>query len=401
MRILMVHNRYRVRGGEDEVCDAERRLLQAHGHDVDLYEDHNDRLDQLNPVQSAVDSIWSRRTYTLVSQKLSEKKYDILHVHNFLPLISPSVYYAAQEKGVPVVQTLHNYRLLCPNALFFRQGSVCENCLGKAVPLASIQHGCYRENRAATGMVVAMNGIHRGLQTWTKQVDTYIALTEFVRQKYIEGGLPAEKIRVKPNFVDPDPGVGSGQGNYAIYVGRLSVEKGLDILLSAWEKLGKRLPLKIVGDGPLFGMVEAAIAQNPQIEWLGRRPMQEVYDLIGEAQLLVFPSKWYETFGLVAIEAFAKGTPVVGADIGAISGLVEDYKTGLLFEASNAESLCDRIGWLLDNPKQLAMMRPLARQQYEQKYTAEQNYLALLDIYTAAICPAATRSTLSPAATAE
>lgn len=382
MRILMVHNRYRVRGGEDEVCDAERRLLQAHGHEVDLYEDHNDRLDKLNPIQSAVDSIWSRRTYARVSQKLSEKAYDILHVHNFLPLISPSVYYAAQDRGVSVVQTLHNYRLLCPNALFFRQGNVCEECLGKAVPLAGVQHSCYRENRAATGMVVAMNSVHRGLQTWTKQVDTYIALTEFVRQKYIEGGLPAEKIRVKPNFVDPDPGVGEGKGNYAIYVGRLSVEKGLDTLVAAWDQIGQQLPLKIVGDGPLSDMVEAAAIKNKSIERLGRLPMSEVHRLVGNATFLVFPSKWYETFGLVAIEAFAKATPVVGANIGAISDIVESGKTGLHFKASDADDLVRQVKWMMENPDSTIQMRQAARCAFEKKYTALSNYEFLIDIYS-------------------
>lgn len=381
MRILVVHNRYQVRGGEDEVCDSERRLLQAHGHEVDLYEEHNDKLATLNPVQTAINAVWSSHTHGAVQQLLSQKKYDIVHVHNFLPLISPSVYYAAKENNVPVVQTLHNYRLLCPNSLFFRDGKVCEDCLGKALPLAGIQHGCYRQSRNATGMVVAMNSVHRAMKTWSETVDRYIALTEFVRQKYVEGGLPANKIRVKPNFVNPDPGVGNGAGNYAIYVGRLSVEKGLDTLLEAWKTIGDRLPLKIVGDGPLSDMVTSAIAQNPSIEWLGRQPMQTVYELMGEAKLLVFPSKWYETFGLVAIEAFAKGTPVIAANIGGISELVEAEKTGLLFEPGNGRSLTNAVEWMLNHPADVAKMRTQARQQYEAKYTAATNYSFLIDIY--------------------
>ena len=283
MRILMVHNRYRIRGGEDAVCDSERQLLQAHGHEVDLYEDFNDRLDDLNPIQAASSTVWSKRSYDAVASQLSQKQYDVVHVHNFLPLISPSVYHAAQSQAVPVVQTLHNYRLLCPNALLFREGKICEDCLGKAIPWPAVYHGCYRKSRAATATVAAMNAIHTGMNTWTDKVDTYVALTQFVRQKYVEGGLPAEKIQIKPNFVDPDPGMGEGKGGYALYVGRLSVEKGIDVLLKAWETIGGRLPLKIVGDGPLSKMVTDAMQENPSIEWTGRRPMREVYALMRNA----------------------------------------------------------------------------------------------------------------------
>jgi glycosyltransferase involved in cell wall biosynthesis len=385
MRILMVHNRYRVRGGEDEVCDSERRLLQAHGNEVDLYEEHNDQLEKMNPIQTSVNAVWSKQTYKAVQKILSEKPYDIVHVHNFLPLISPSVYYAAQTHKVPVVQTLHNYRLMCANALFYRAGKVCEDCLGKAVPLAGVYHGCYRKSRTATAMVTAMNSVHRAMRTWTVKVDTYIALTEFVRQKYIEGGILADKIQVKPNFVSTDPGMGEGKGNYAIYVGRLSVEKGLDTLLAAWKHIGERLPLKIIGDGPLLDMVKAEVAQNPAVEWLGRKPIQEVYDLVGNAKMLIFPSKWYETFGLVAIEAFAKGTPVIAANIGAIAELVTPHKTGLLFEPGSAKSLKMQVSWMLNYPEQALTMRQHARQEYQEKYTASKNLDILLDIYQQSI----------------
>ena len=381
MRILIVHNSYQVRGGEDEVCDAERRLLESHGHQVDIYKEHNDRINDFNSIQSASNAIWSQRTYQRIQHRLTQTAYDVVHVHNVLPLISPSVYYAAQSQGIPVVQTLHNYRLLCPNALFFRQGKVCEDCLGESIPLAGVYHGCYRNSRAATGVIAAMNSLHRGLKTWTAAVDTYIALTEFARQKYIEGGIPAHKIRVKPNFVEYDLGAGQGNGNYALYVGRLSVEKGLDTLLDAWNAIGQRLPLKIVGDGPLSDMVVRAADKNPAIKWLGRLPMQEVYTLMGDATTLIFPSKWYETFGRVAIEAFAKGTPVIAANIGAIAELVTPHRTGLLFEPGRADSLAAQIDWLLSHPAEVSAMRWQARQEYERKYTASKNIEFLLDIY--------------------
>lgn len=381
MRILMVHNRYRIRGGEDEVCDSERDLLQSYGHEVDLYEEHNDRLTELNPIQSAVNTVWSKQTYGTVRDHLSHRHYDIVHVHNFLPLISPSVYYAAKEQNVPVVQTLHNYRLLCPNALFFRQGNVCEDCLGATLPLSGVYHGCYRSSRAATGVVAMMNAMHHGMKTWTSVVDAYIALTEFARQKYIQGGIPAEKIKVKPNFVPSDPGIGNSRGGYAIYVGRLSVEKGLDTLLEAWQKIGSRLPLKIVGDGPLSNMVVQVMQKNPSIEWVGRKSMQDVYDLVGDATVLIFPSKWYETFGRVAIEAFAKGTPVIASNIGAIAELVSSGRTGLHFQPSDASDLAAKVNWLTSHPRELAKMQQEARAEFEDKYTAEKNYQKLIQIY--------------------
>jgi glycosyltransferase involved in cell wall biosynthesis len=384
MRILNVHNRYQIRGGEDEVCDAEARLLRRMGHTLDLYEEHNDRVAEIGAARTAIRTVWSNPAHHTLQKILSEHPYDLVHVHNFLPLISPAVYYAAKDHGVPVVQTLHNYRLLCPNALFFRNGQVCEDCLGKFIPWAGVQHACYRESRAATGAVAVMLTAHRALSTWNNAVDLYIALTDFARKKFIEGGLPAEKIKVKPNFVDPDPGVGQGQGGYALFVGRLSVEKGLDTLLAAWELLGSQIPLKIVGEGALSSEVQAICQKLPQVEWLGRKPIEQVYQLMGEAMVLVFPSKWYETFGRVAIEAFAKGTPVLAADIGAVAELVAPQQTGLLFRPGDSQDLAAKMEWLLNHPAELAQMRREARREYEAKYTAAKNYDQLMEIYSQA-----------------
>lgn len=381
MRILSIHNGYKIRGGEDESCAAEQQLLRSQGHQVDVYADHNDRIAELSAPNLALRTIWSDQSYRAVKQQLQQQTYQVVHAQNLFPLISPSVYYAAQAMEVPVVQTLRNYRLLCPNALFFRQGQVCEDCLGKPIPYPGVQHQCYRQSSIASAGVATMLMTHRLLQTWSQQVDLYIALTQFARQKFIQGGFPADKIVVKPNFVPFDPGVGSGDGGYALFVGRLSVEKGLDILLQAWEQLGDRLPLKIVGDGPWAEQVVAATRRCPQIEWLGRRPMAEVYDLMGQAQCLVFPSKWYETFGRVAVEAFAKGTPVVAAKIGAIAELVESGRTGLHYDPTSPEDLVAQIEWMLAHPRPWAAMRVAARQEFEANYTAAQNYQQLMAIY--------------------
>ncbi|WP_421658243.1 glycosyltransferase family 4 protein [Leptothermofonsia sp. ETS-13] len=384
MRILSIHNRYQIRGGEDESRESEELLLREMGHEVDVYEESNDCLASMSSIQVATRTIWSREAYNIVQQHLRKAAHEVVHVQNFFPLISPSVYYAAKSKGVPVVQTLRNYRLLCPNALFFRSGEVCEDCLGKFVPFPGVLHGCYRESRIASAGTAAMMMVHRTLRTWTEMVDVYIALTEFARKKFIQGGLPPKKIIVKPNFVHPDPVAGGGKGGYAIYVGRLSVEKGLDTLLEAWELLSTPLPLKIVGDGPLADQVAKAANRYPHIEWLGRRPVKEVYEAIGEAMFLIFPSKWYETFGRVAVEAFAKGTPVLAAKIGAIAELVDHNRTGFHFCPGDPADLATNVEWILAHPTQLAQMRQEARLEFETRYTAKQNYQKLMEIYEVA-----------------
>lgn len=381
MRILTIHNRYQLRGGEEECYEAEVSLLQRMGHDVEVYEENNNRLTALNTAALATRTVWSQKTYDDIRRCLKQQSYDVVHVHNFFPLISPSVYYAVKAERVPVVQTLHNYRLLCPNGLFFRDNQLCEDCTGKVIPYPGVLHGCYRNNQVASAGVATMLGVHRAIATWTKMVDAYVCLTEFAKQKFIKGGLPSDKILVKPNFVNFDSDVGSGNGGYALFVGRLSTEKGLDTLLAAWKHLGIHIPLKIVGDGPLADSVAQAVKHLPQVEWLGRKSLVEVHALMGQAMFLVFPSKWYETFGRVAIEAFAKGTPVIAANIGAISEIVANGRTGLHFQPGVEEDLVDKVKWVLANPEKLAQMRIEARLEFEAKYTAQKNYEQLMQIY--------------------
>ncbi|MGI0500031.1 glycosyltransferase [Limnospira platensis CENA597] len=381
MRILSIHNNYQIRGGEDESAQAEANLLKENGNQVDIYQDSNDRVATLNQTNLALTTIWSTEAYQIVKEKLRTHPTDIVHVQNFFPLISPSVYYAAKSEGVPVVQTLRNYRLICPNGLFFRDDRICEDCLGKFVPYPGVIHACYRQNRAASGVTATMLTLHRMARTWVNQVDIFITLSQFARHKFIQAGWSEDQIIVKPNFVYPDPGVGNGEGGYALFVGRLSVEKGLDVLIDAWQNLRQPLPLKIVGDGPLVPRVQAAAEKLPHIQWLGRRPLPEVYKLMGEAMVLIFPSKWYETFGRVAVEAFAKGTPVIASNLGAIAELVEHGRTGLLFKPGDPISLTEQVDSLISHPKKLPQMRREARAEFEAKYTAPQNYQQLKSIY--------------------
>jgi glycosyltransferase involved in cell wall biosynthesis len=381
VNILSIHNLYQIRGGEDESREAEETLLRNMGHDIDTYEENNFKINEISRVEAAARTLWSYDSYRIVTQHLEHKPYDLVHIQNFFPLISPAVHHAAKRKGIPVVQTLRNYRLLCANGCFFRDGRVCEDCVQPAVPYPALVHACYRDNRSATAVVTAMQLFHRLIGTWSKTVDAYITISQFARNKFIQNGLPADKIFVKPNFVSRDPGLGAGDEHYAVFVGRLSPEKGVGVLLESWQQLGPHIPLKIIGDGPLSDRVAAAAEQHPQIEWLGRRPLTEVYDLIGGATFLVFPSEWYETFGRVAVEAFAKGTPVIASKIGAIAELVDHERTGLLFNPGDADDLVEKVNWFLAHPHEVALMRQAARAEFEAKYTAERNYDLLMSIY--------------------
>jgi glycosyltransferase involved in cell wall biosynthesis len=379
VKILLLHNRYQIAGGEDTTVAAEKSLLESHGHMVVFHEVSNIEIaGAWSRAKVAGQVIYNRAARRRVADELARHRPDIVHVHNFFPLLSPSVYYACRAAGVPVVQTLHNYRLLCSNALFFRDGRPCEDCLGKTVPWPGVWHGCYRQSRAATVPVVAMLTAHRAFGTWRKAVDRYIVMTEFAREKFIAGGLPADRIVVKPHFVDPAPAPGEGRGGYALYAGRLSQEKGVQTLLSAWKQIGSTLPLKIVGDGPL------ATAQGGG-EWLGRRSREEVFELMREAAVLIFPSICYETFGIAIAEAFAAGTPVIASRLGSMASLVEHGRTGLHFEAGNADDLAKQVRWFLEHPVEAQQMRRAARAEFEAKYTAERNYRMLMEIYQAAI----------------
>ena len=381
MRILLTHNHYQQPGGEDRVFASEAELLEARGHRVLRFTSHNDLVGKKGKLSLAAGTSWNAATYRGLRALLRDQRPDVVHCHNTFPLISPAAYHACKAEGVPVVQTLHNYRLLCANALLFRDGEVCEDCLGRRLGWPGVAHACYRRSRSASGAVTVMISAHRMLGTWTEAVDRYVALTEFARSKFVEGGLPEEKITVKPNFVHPDPGMGEGSGGYALYVGRLSTEKGIETLLAAWERVGRRVPLKVVGGGPLQPRASEAARRLPGVELLGHRPPAEVGALMREAAFLVFPSECYENLPTAIIESFASGTPVVASDRGAMRELVEDGRTGLLFAAGDPAGLAESVGRAAASPEMLRRMRGEARREFELRYTAEQSYRALVGIY--------------------
>lgn len=400
MKVLIVHNEYQNRGGEDCVVDAESRLLSNAGHLVIGYRRSNHEIEPRSPIAQAglaASTIWSRHSRRALGDRIARERPDVAHFHNTFPLISPSAYAACRDAGIPVVQTLHNYRLLCARADLLRAGQPCQDCLGRWSSWPGVVHACYRDSRATTSVVAAMLAVHRTLGTWQKNVDAYIALSEFARRKFVEGGLPEDRILVKGNFVDPDPGLREKAGEYAIYVGRLAREKGLRQLLEAWKSSATSVPLRIVGDGPLLEQLELD-RQNlnlQNVEFAGRLDHEPTLDAIKRARFLVLPSQCYEAFPLVIAEAYACGVPVIAANHGAMAEIVEDGRTGLLFQAGEPEDLAAKIRWACREPAALAEMGFASRAKFEREYGAKSNLRKLLAIYERAL---ATRG--SPAARA-
>ncbi len=387
MKILSVHNFYQLPGGEDQVFAQEADLLRSHGHEVVLYQASNEQVNGVNPLVLLGNTIWNKQIHQELRELMRRERPDIVHVHNTFPVISPAVYYAANREGIPVVQTLHNYRLLCPAATLFRDGHVCEKCVTKSIPWPGVLHGCYRGSRLATAAGAAMLVTHNYKQTYSKAVSAYIALTDFARDKFIEGGLPAEKIVVKPNFLQSDPGRGEGKGNYALFVGRLTPEKGISTLLEAWRQIGHELPLQIAGDGPSAVEVEKASREMEGVTWLKWLPRAEILQRMKDASMLILPSTWYEGFPMILAEAFAVGLPVIASNLGSMSSVVDHLRTGLHFEPGNASDLVEKVRWLRAHPAEVALMRAQGRKEYESKYTGEENYVQMMHIYESVLRP--------------
>ena len=385
MKILVCHNYYKVRGGEDQCFEDEIAQLESNGHTVIPYIRNNDSIDRKNQLSVALNTAWNRRSYREMRGLLREHKPDVLHITNTFPLISPSVYYAAEVERTPVVQALHNFRLLCPDAFLCRDSKVCEKCLTKKFAWPAIQHKCYRGSRAGSFAVSSMLAAHRLMGTWKNKVHLYYTLTEFSKGKLLNLGVDPDRIAVKPNCVYPDPGVGQGDQNFVLFAGRLSQEKGISSLIDAWQSYNPNITLKIVGDGPLVEEVKAAAKSNPLIEWLGRKPFTEVLTLMGQAKAVVIPSVFFETFGRIIIEAYSSGTPVVASRIGAMQELVLDGETGYFFEPGDSADLMSKVKFVLSNEDARQQMRTKARTEFESKYTFDHNFQMLLDIYNQAI----------------
>jgi glycosyltransferase involved in cell wall biosynthesis/GT2 family glycosyltransferase len=383
MKILTSHEFYRQFGGEDQSFLDEVSVLRANGHEVIEYTRRYDEIARSGPIRTAIRSVWNAGAYRELRSMIRRERPDILHCTNLFPLISPAAYDAAHHESVPIVQALRNYRLVCPSATLVRDGELCELCLGNTVPWPAVRYGCYQKSRLGSMAVATTFGIHNLKGTW-RHVDCFYTPSHFARSVFIRAGIPAERIAVKPNSVVPDPGVGPGDGGYALFVGRLAPEKGIVTLLKAWAKLEADLPLHIVGDGVCRDLVEAAAARDARISFLGELPHQAVLEKLRAATCLVMPSEWYETFGRTIVEAYATGTPVIASRMGAMEELLVHEETGLLFEARSASALSKAVIRLCKRPD-LPDIRRRARREFEDKYSIEQSYRCLISIYERAL----------------
>ena len=380
MKILIVHNRYRVTGGEEAVIEEESNLLRQKGHDVRLFLEDNQHILREPVWKSAMNAVWSIPSSKAIGDIISDFKPDIVHFHNTFLRVSPAAYYACQRKNIPVVQTLHNYRIVCSNGLLYRKGRICEDCIAKLIPYPSVIHGCWQKSSVKTLIPFTMITIHRILHTWDKQVNMYISLTEFAKRKFIQAGIPSSKITVKPNFVQAPFVQHSQREDFFLFVGRLSPEKGVMTLLNVWKDF-VNVRLLIVGDGPLFNDVQKFKQTHElhNIEIVGRLPREEVFAFMQRAMCLVFPSECYENFPTSIVEAFSCGLPVIAPNLGGLNEIVVDGETGLLFRGP--KDLIHKVNWLLCNPARAKQMGINARKRYEELYTPEQNYRMLLNIY--------------------
>jgi glycosyltransferase involved in cell wall biosynthesis len=384
MKILVAHNRYQVGGGEDTVVRDECKMLRQRGHCVELLEENNDSIQGLRGALATAASIaYSARSRKRMKRAIDEFGPRIIHIHNWFPRLSPSIILEANAHRLPIVQTLHNYRMFCANALLYRDGAICTDCMGRRFPLRGVAHGCYRHSRAGSAVVTAAYAFHRLARTWDK-VDLFIAVSEFERSLLIQGGIPAEKIIAKPNFVQSDPAnTIEEKEDFALYVGRITEEKGLRTLLAAWNTGRIPLRLKILGDGPLADEIRSCAQKNQKIEYKGPQPSEVVSREMAKARYLVFPSEWYETFGKVVVEAFSRGTPVLAANLGNMKELVEEGVTGYRFPPGDAEALVScALRFPEGEPYTRMCTNCLAA--YQSRFTTEKNYEALMQIYSRA-----------------
>ena len=384
MRILLVHNEYIQPGGEDVVATAEGSLLENHGHKVRRFIVSNRSLDRLSDkLLSAWQAPYSGRSRRRMDAHIAEFNPDVVHVHNFFPILTPSIYDACNDAAVPVVQTLHNYRLICPQALLLRNGKPCEKCVSGS-PYHAVLYGCYRGSRLVSLVPARMVSINRRRGTWRGKVTRFIALTNFAKEKFVQGGLPADKITVKPNFV-ADPAAkretGAVRREGALFVGRLSAEKGIATLLRAWRDLA--IPLRIIGDGPLADTIRHC--DDQAVKGLGQKARPEVIKEMRRAAFLIMPSECYESFPLVIAEAFATALPVITSRLGSMGEIIDDSVTGLHFQPGDPADLAAKVRWAVDNPSDMRRMGENARRVYEDRLTPEATYRQLMAIYDAAV----------------
>jgi glycosyltransferase involved in cell wall biosynthesis len=385
--VVVVHEHYQQFGGEDVAVEADVALLKSHGHRVSLYERSNDEIHEMGPlgrVQLAVGTVWSAKSRRELANVLDEHRPDVVHVHNTFPLISPAVYRAATERGIPVVQSIHNYRLVCSTGALRRDGRACMDCVGKKVPLAGVRHACYRNSRAQSLVVAAMQATHQAIRTFDRHVDLFLPVSEHVRRRLVEvGAFRADRSTVRRNHLSPDPGIrpaGADRG-YAIFAGRLAAEKGVDVLIRAAAEVPD-LPVRVVGDGPERKSLERLAVEigASNVTFLGRLPRPQVLEEVAGARCFVLTSTWEEPMGLVLIEAAALGVPIIGTNLGGTPEAV-NAETGELVPAGDPSSLARVLKDALGDPEKWWHRGQAARRHFETEFSAERAYATLLSAY--------------------
>ena len=391
MRVLLVHNFYQVPGGEDAVVRQELSMLRENGVDVELFSASNDDIKGLTGrIAAALNVVYSPSARRAVSKTLAKCLPDVVHIHNFFPLLSPSILDACRDAGVPTVMTLHNFRILSPGALLHPVEQM------QRVPPRhcwwTVPRKVYRNSAAATLAVAAMVEFHKWVGTWTRKVDRFIALTDWARQTFQECGLPQERITVKPNFVPKPPACGGLRRSGGLFVGRLCDQKGIDVMLRGWKDVD--YPLKIIGDGPLSEFVRSCAGDR--IFYLGRRSREVVQREMQTAKFLVFPSRGSEMFPMTVVEAFSRHLPVVCSDLPSIRELVKPGVTGLTFRPGDSNALAAAVRWAIANPSALDEIGRRAHETYEEQYTPEINFNQLIGIYRSVVRIGPSSATVVP-----
>ena len=389
MKILLIHNYYQEYGGEDREYENEVELLRKRGHDVVEFTANNTMASEFSFGQWLTlpkNIIWSRETMKNLRAVLEREKPDIAHIHNTFFILSLSVYSVCKEFGIPIVQTIQNFRMFCASANFLRKEFICEDCAKAQFALPSIIHRCYHNSFPKTAAVASMISFHRSRKTWDAYVTLFIVVTEFIKNKFIEYGLDAHKLIIKPNFVEEDSGEGKRSGGYALFVGRLHEEKGVKTLLDACAKV-KHIPVKLVGDGPLYDYLCERVAANEitNVTIIGKCRKEEVLAWMKDAQFLIIPSEWYEGLPLTLVEAFSFGIPILASRIGSLENLIDNETNGLLFRAGDSCDLAQKMELIWSNQTLARDLGRKARKTYLELYTAEANYLLLMRIYNMAI----------------
>ena len=390
MRILIAHNYYgsSAPSGENQVVAAEAALLRANGHEVRMFERHSDSIRERGlrgAVAGALSVPWNPFSAREMRAVLASWRPDILHAHNTFPLISPAIFPAAAG-GPARVLTLHNYRLLCAAGIPMRDDRPCTLCIERRSVGPALHHGCYRDSRVATLPLAAGIALHRARGTWHRDVEALVALTGFQRDLLAQGGLPVERIEVKPNFYPGRPDVVPWDERKAdcIFVGRLSPEKGILKLIRAWRRWGAEAPpLLVIGDGPLRADLEREAAGG-RVTFLGQLPSTHTERHIANARLLILPSECFEGFPMVVREAFAFGTAVAASDLGPLPSILEGG-LGFLLDPFDAAVVADRLRTIWADQSRLQQVGDAGHREFLRRYTAEANIEILQAIYARAL----------------